>query len=124
MLGDGCGMSLIPFCETAFHPEYKRLGAIVGNGKLKAEHWDSWARLVDKYSWPVLLRAADRVDPLSRWPAAIESICQSLKLESEQEEKEAESRARIDARPKPTDRQGSAKLFAETMARHGLGKPQ
>ena len=108
---------LIPFCETPFHPEYKRLGAIVGPGKLKAEHWDSWARIVAKFGWKTVLRAAEQVEPEKRWPAAVETACAAIKASEQQAEAEAATRERIAKLPVITDRTSAAKAFADIRQR-------
>lgn len=106
-------MPLIPFCETPFHDEYKRLAAIVGAGKLKSDHWDAWARLIDKYTWRIVIKSADRADPLNRWPSSIEAICLQLHRDEIDAEREWESRRKRESEPKTTNNAERAKLFSE-----------
>ncbi len=69
----------IPYPEVLMEPNrsnFLALGAIVGRGKISGpEKWPEWDRLVSKYGWRVLLKAADRVEPEKRWSANIESVC-------------------------------------------------
>jgi len=113
---------MIPFCETPFHPEYKLLGAIVGHGKLRADHWDSWARIVAKYGWKTILRAADQVEPDKRWPAQTEAACAAIKASEQQAAIEAANRERMATLPVPKDRKEAALTFQQIRARI-LGAP-
>ena len=112
---------MIPFCEAAFHPEYKRLGSIVGHGKLKAEYWDSWARIVAKYGWKTILRAADQVEPDKRWPSQTEVACAAIKASEDQAEIEAKNRERMASQPVVKDRKQVALTFQQIRERV-LGK--
>jgi hypothetical protein len=85
-------MPEIPFCEVAFHPEYKALGTIVGQGKLKADHWPTWARIVALYGWKHVLRASEYLEPEKRWPAEVETLCRQYQRDDLAEEREAKER--------------------------------
>jgi hypothetical protein len=112
---------MIPFCETPFHSEYKRLAAIVGAGKLKADHWDSWARIVDKFGWSLVIRCSDMCDPEKRWPAAIEALCIAQKFHQEQEAKEMEAREIAATRPpRPSNPAARAAQFQDIRTKYGV----
>lgn len=113
---------MIPWSEVGYHDEYRALCAIVGRGKVASpDKWGGWQRLQDKYGWKMLLRAAERVEPINRWETQIEQVCIALAKEAVDAEVEARNRERIAALPKPTDHAARAALFASIMARHGLG---
>lgn len=100
---------------------YMKLCAIVGRGKVASpEKWGEWDRLVEKFTWPILLRAADRCEPANRWAQPIEAICLQLKRNEEESVKEAESRERMATAVKPTNRAESSRLFSEIRKRAGL----
>jgi hypothetical protein len=85
-------MPEIPFCEVAFHPEYKALGAVIGQGKLRADLWPAWSRLVALYGWKSVLRAAEYLEPEKRWAAEVESLCRQYQRDDEAAEREAKAR--------------------------------
>lgn len=102
---------MIPFPEVNFHPEYKQLAAIVGKAKLGVDHWDQWARLQDMFGWKLLLLAAEKCDPLKRWPPECEAICMQLKKEADE----------IRGQPVKVDKpRADPVLFAEIRKKHGL----
>lgn len=111
---------MIPFPEIHYHPEYRQLAAIVGKAKLSQEHWDEWARIQERYGWRRLIKAADRCEPLNRWPANIESVCAALAAEQIAEEKAAKLRAEIESRPKPTDNAARAAQFQDIRTKYGV----
>lgn len=100
---------------------YMKLCAIVGRGKVASpEKWGEWDRLVGKFTWPILLRAADRCEPSNRWAQPIESICMQLKTNEIEAEKEADSRERMANAVKPKNPAESAKLFSDIRKRIGV----
>ncbi len=111
-----CVSPEIPWPDTKFIPEFTRLKAIVGGGKLSADHWPEWSRIQSKYGWPLLLKAADRCEPLERWPSAVEHLCAQLK--------KSESEQFQPVEPKPVtsaaERKAKAAQFAAILKTHGL----
>ena len=95
---------MIPFEELAFAPNREpaeRLGAIVGRRFVfSREQWPAWDRLVDKYGWPLLIKAADRCDPTARYCNNVESMAAQI------QKAEAELFAPVAAKPTitPDDR--------------------
>jgi hypothetical protein len=85
-------MPEIPFCEKAFHPQYKTLAKCVGVAKLGADKWPEWARIIALHGWDRVLRAAEDLDPKKRWPPEIEALCRQFQWERDQEEREAKAR--------------------------------
>lgn len=72
-------MTLISYHETRYHPEYVELGAIVGRAKVgHPDRWPEWARLIEKYGWRRVIRAADMCDPHHRWSADVEKWCREI----------------------------------------------
>ncbi len=114
----------IPYPEVLMEPNrtpYLKLCAIVGRGKVSSpEKWGEWDRLVEKFGWPILLRGADRCEPMNRWSTNIESICIQLKANEAESIKEAEARERMATAPKPQNPAQSAKLFSEIRKRIGV----
>lgn len=105
----------IPFSEVSYHDGYKRLAAIVGKAKLGQEHWPEWARLQERYGWGILCRAADRCEPLSRWPASIEAIC--IVLHKDDQDAMQSPSAPIPPLSKE-ERQSRAALFAQLREKY------
>jgi hypothetical protein len=112
-------VGVIPYSEVHYHPEYKRLAAIVGKAKLGQEHWDEWARIQERYGWKMLCRAADSCDPLARWPANIEAVCVGLKKDADDTAKLMAYAPRPKA-PTPQECADRAALFASIRAKHGV----
>lgn len=116
-------MPEIPFAEVSYHPEYKRLAAIVGHQKLKGEDWDVWARIQGKHGWKRLLKAADRIEPLSRWPSSVEAMCDQLmreEVEAEMEWKAKQGRkAEMPLEQRRQEGQARAEEFAAVRKRIG-----
>lgn len=81
---------MIPFTETAYITEYKKLCVIIGKSKMNADSWDEWARIQSIFGWPLLIKAAEQCEPLKRWPPNVESICLQLKREYAYADKPAE----------------------------------
>lgn len=112
---------MIPFEELAFSPNREpaeRLGAIVGRRFVfSREQWPAWDRLVDKYGWPLLIKAADRCDPTARYCNNVEAVAAQLK------KSDAERFAPVAPRPATSaaSRQAKAAEFAAVLKRHGLG---
>lgn len=102
---------MIPYPETMMEPNrsnFLALGAIVGRGKLAGpEKWPEWARLQDKFGWKILLKAADRCEPINRWCANVEAICQQLA----KDEQDASAPKPI-PRPRPSNHAERAATFA------------
>jgi hypothetical protein len=110
---------MIPYPETMMEPNrsnFLALGAIVGMGKIRGpEKWPEWDRLVDRFGWRIVLRAADRCEPINRWSANVETICQQLAKD------EAEASAPRPAPPPvPRDRHAAASLFEQMRRKHGV----
>lgn len=72
----------VPYEELLMEPNRtpaERLGAIVGRRFIfSREQWPAWQRLVDRFSWPVVIRAADSCDPSKRFPNNVEAKCQQF----------------------------------------------
>ena len=112
---------MIPYPETLMEPNrshFLALGAIVGRGKIAGpEKWPEWDRLVDKYGWRIVLKASDRCEPINRWSANVETICQQLA----KDERDAQSLAlKPDPRPRPKDGKEAAVLFGSIRNKYGV----
>lgn len=110
----------IPYGDTPYLPEYKALGAIVGHGKLKAEHWPTWARIVAVHGWKAVLRAADYLEPAKRWPAEVETLCRQYELDEAATRRALEDMA--GKRPQTTkeEREARAAAFRAARAKEGV----
>lgn len=108
-------MPEIPFAEVAYHDDYKRLKAIIGGGKLSQESWPEWARLQERYGWKLLIRAADRCEPLERWPANVEHVCRRLHEDEQRAQAEWLAKQYSPKREKMTreECEERAKIFSE-----------
>jgi hypothetical protein len=115
---------MIPYHETAYSPDFRKLSAIVGSGKMSSDiKWAPWQRLQSIYGWPLLLQAAEKLEPAHRWPNELESQCMALKRSLEQNKAYAEARERMEterAKSKASDRIEQAKTFADIRKRLGL----
>jgi hypothetical protein len=98
------GESVIPYCDTGYYTEFKKLGAIVGMHKVKnPDKWLEWDRLVDEFGWDTVLAAARRCHPDDRWANGVEKMCMELRRLQAVAEKQAAqdaANAEIKARPK------------------------
>ncbi len=110
----------VPFEELSYEPNRtpaERLGAIVGRRFVfSREQWPAWCRLVDKYGWPLLIKAADRCDPTQRFTNHVEAMCAQLK--------KSESEQFQPVEPKPVtsaeERKAKAAQFLAIRLKHGL----
>lgn len=86
-------MSLVPYEELLMEPNRtpaERLGAIVGRRFVfSRDQWPAWQRLVDRFSWAAVIRAADACEPSKRFPSHVEALCLKLADEAKQEAREA-----------------------------------
>ncbi len=112
---------MIPYEELAMEPNRtpaERLGAIVGRRFVfSREQWPAWDRLVDKYTWPVVIKAADRCDPTQRFSNHVEAMCAQLKKQA------AESNQPPPAPPTPltqSQRSQRSALFQLTRKKYGV----
>ena len=106
--------TVIPFEELAFSPNREpaeRLGAIVGRRFVfSREQWPAWQRLVAKFTWPVVVRAADACDPTKRFANNVEAMCIQLMNNSESPS------PKEPPKPRPDPKQASA-AFSEIRKR-------
>ena len=64
--------------------EYRKLLAIIGNGKIKSEtDWLPWGRLVEKWKWVNVIKGAEATDPVKRWPNEVEQTIVNKKRSKE-----------------------------------------
>lgn len=61
------------FSYAAAHIAFPKLKSIVGN-KLATSNWEMWHRLILKHGWRCILKAAENIDPLKRWPDSVEQL--------------------------------------------------
>ncbi len=77
---------MIPYEELLMEPNRtpaERLGAIVGRRFVfSREQWPAWQRLVDRYTWAVVIKAADACDPTKRFSNQVEAMCIQLKSQA------------------------------------------
>ena len=108
---------VIPFEELAFSPNREpaeRLGAIVGRRFVfSREQWPAWQRLVDKFTWPVVIKAADACDPTKRFSNQVEAMCIQLMNNSES------LAPKEPPKPRPDPKQ-AASLFSSIRTKHGV----
>ncbi len=118
---------MIPYPEVLMEPNrshFLALGAIVGMGKIKGpEKWPEWARLVEKYNWRIVLKAADRVEPEKRWSANIESVCIQIAKDDAEAKAFAEKPEPITTPLTQSQRSQRSLTFQTIMAKHGLLSP-
>lgn len=109
---------MIPYEELLMAPNREpaeRLGAIVGRRFVfNRDQWPAWQRLVDRYSWAKVLRAADMCDPTKRFPNHVEAICQQLS----RDESESAQPAVAGVRMSKEEREARARQFAEIRSRY------
>ena len=64
--------------------EYRKLLAIIGNGKIRCEtDWLPWGRLVEKWKWVNVIKGAEATDPVKRWPNEVEQTIINKKRSKE-----------------------------------------
>lgn len=114
----------VPYEELAMSPNREqatRLGAIVGRRFVfSRDQWPSWQRLVDRFTWRTVIRAAESCDPTKRFPNNVESACLQLAKDEEDSAREYEERRRREAVPRPGNNAERAKLFSEIRGRVGV----
>lgn len=112
---------MIPYEELLMEPNRtpaERLGAIVGRRFVfSREQWPAWQRLVARYTWPVVIKAADACDPTRRFSNHVEAMCQQLASVAQSD---AHSRSRREERVVRGDGPGRAREFAEILKTKGL----
>lgn len=85
---------MISWPDTKFLPEFTELAAIVGRAKIASpEKWPEFARLVELFGFPLVIRAASKCPPENRWANAVEHECRLIKAAKEQEESEGRQRS-------------------------------
>lgn len=62
------------------HVAFPKLKAVVGT-KLSPSNWEMWHRLVMAHGWRCLIKAAENIDPIKRWPDAVEQLIKERPLE-------------------------------------------
>lgn len=115
---------MIPYEELAMSPNREpatRLGAIVGRRFIfSRDQWPSWDRLVERFSWATVIRAAEACDPTKRFPNNVEALCIQLHRDELDAEREWESRRRAEGVPKPTNGKERAEIFSQIRRRVGV----
>jgi len=110
---------MIPFEELAFSPNREpaeRLSAIVGRRFVfSRDAWPAWDRLVERFTWPVVVKAADKCDPTKRFPNNVEAMC----IELRKQEADTVTEHTPPRRPTGTAGERSA-LFASILKDKGL----
>lgn len=83
---------LVPFEEVLLSPNREhaeRLFMLVKKQwVLTRDAWPMWARLVQRYGWPIVIKAADQCHPEKRYVNNVEAFCIELSKEAIEEEKE------------------------------------
>jgi len=112
----------IPFSETPYIKEYGLLVAVAGSGRVNAQKWPEWARIVAIHGWSRVLRAADFLDGPKRWPPEVESLCRQYQRDEEIAAKEAADKAESDTRraQQAAIRERAKVDFATIRQKHGV----
>ena len=88
---------LVPLEEVMMEPNRthaERLFMLVKKQwVLTRDAWPMWARLVQKYGWPIVIKAADQCHPEKRYVNNVEAFCIELSKEQAAEAKEEAARA-------------------------------
>ncbi len=112
-------MTDVPYEELLMEPNRtpaERLGAIVGRRFVfSREQWPAWQRLVARYSWPVVVRAADKCDPSKRFPNNVEAMCIELAKQNAES-----STPRPLPPPRPTNPKEAGMAFDSILRAKGL----
>lgn len=74
---------MITLQEAAYDPSFIRLKAVVGGGKMRSDLFPEWGRLIDRFSWGLLIRACERLEPDKRWPQAAEAMCLQMQKDEQ-----------------------------------------
>ncbi len=113
-------MGIVPYEELLMSPNREpaeRLGAIVGRRFVfSREQWPAWQRLVAKFTWPVVVKAADACDPTKRFPNQVEAMC--LQLANVTDEPVAPPPPRPP--PSPKAAKEAASLFSSIRTKYGV----
>jgi len=77
---------LVPFEEVLMSPnreQAERLFCLVKRQwVLTRDAWPMWARLVQKFGWAVVIKAADRCHPEKRYVNSVEAMCMEVANEA------------------------------------------
>jgi hypothetical protein len=123
---------MIPFFEmNHHHTEITKLKAMLGsaNALNTADKWLPWARLVDLYEWPMVLKAVEALPPEKndgfpgRSPRATEQLCIIWTKQNKEIEKEVVlAKKRVEGVRVFTreDRAQQSKLFTDIRKANGL----
>jgi hypothetical protein len=61
------------FSKAAAHVAFRKLKPVV-DGKMTADKWPAWARLINKYGWRCIIKATEEALPNKRWPSDVEQL--------------------------------------------------
>jgi hypothetical protein len=123
---------MIPFFEmNHHHAEITKLKAMLGsaNALNTADKWLPWARLVDLYEWPMVLKAVEALPPEKndgfpgRNPRATEQLCIIWTKQNKEIEREVKVAIKRNENVKvitKEDRIQLAKTFSDIRKANGL----